>query len=235
MRALSKAISVRHGSTQGKEARSCVSTVTRAYLHAPPIAVDGRLITDVTVTVLEWRAPTTRSLYFCNADGIARHSMPMSTLRAPGFDFTAYLRSPYVQELYDSNDLFIGQLHPGVKALYDAALLSVRDHFRQRLAERSAEVVDQWKREGIYPYEGEPNTPVERTERQVFELVAVNVNDYLPDFPSTDVKARQFSLRLVACNREVISMMHADSVPRTHGRGTRRVDAARAQSSRSSA
>ena len=173
-----------------------LQTLEKTYVLGP-IAVDQRLVTDVLLTVLEWRTPTTRSLYFCNTEGISRHSLQLPTLRAPGFEFSAYLKSSYIQELYDGNDLFIGQVHLGVKALYDSALAQIRDHFRQRLAERASEVVDQWKREGVYPYEGEAKSPMEKTERQVFEVVAVNVNDYLPDFPATDVKTRKLSLRLV--------------------------------------
>jgi len=99
--------------------------------------------------------------------------------------------------LYNTNDLFIEGIHPGVHALYEAAVLQIRDHFRRRAAERASELVHQWKREGIYPYEGEPATPLEHTERQVFEVVALNVNDYLPSFSDTDPKNKQFSLRLL--------------------------------------
>lgn len=79
----------------------------------PPLDIDGRLITDASITILEWYSPTSRSLYFCNRAGVARHSLPMPALRAPGFEFTAYLKSDYVQELYDTNDLFLEGVHPG--------------------------------------------------------------------------------------------------------------------------
>src|SRR5205085_135453 len=87
--------------------------------------------------------------------------------------------------------------HPGVGALIDAATMQVRDHFRRRAAEKATEVVDQWKREGIYPYPGEASTPIEVTERQVFDVVAVSVNEYLPDFATSDHKSKQFSLRML--------------------------------------
>jgi hypothetical protein len=121
----------------------------------------------------------------------------MPTLRAPGFEFTAYLKSDYVQELWDTNELLMGATHPGVVALTTAAVHKLRDHFRQRASEHGTELVDQWKREGIYPFEGEPETPLEQTERKVFDVVAVSVNEYLPSFSESDIKNKQFSLRLL--------------------------------------
>ena len=163
----------------------------------PAIAVDGRIVADAKLVVVEWRGPTTRSLFLCNAKGIARTSVTMPTLRAPGFEFTAYLKSDYVQELWDTNELLMGATHPGVVALTTAAVHKLRDHFRQRASEHGTELVDQWKREGVYPFEGEPETPLDQTERKVFDVVAVSVNEYLPSFSDSDIKNKQFSLRLL--------------------------------------
>jgi hypothetical protein len=163
----------------------------------PTVQVDGQRVNGIILTVVEWRVPTTRSLFLCNSKGIARLILPLPTVKAPGFEFTAYLQSDYVQELWDSNALLMGNTHPGVNALIDAAIVQIRDHFRRRAAEHATELVEEWKRIGIYPYQGEPATPLEQTERQVFDVVAVNVNEYLPDFASSDSKSKQFSLRLL--------------------------------------
>jgi len=160
-------------------------------------AVDGDAVDDAVLTVVEWRKPTSRSLFLCNSDGITRHSLSMAKLRAPGFEFTAYLRSSYVQKLYESNDLFMGNAHAGVEAMYNAALAQLKDHFRRRAAERDSELVKEWKLKGLYPFEGEPSNVVEATERQVFDVVAVNVNAYLPDFPTASTKTKQFSFQLL--------------------------------------
>ena len=85
----------------------------------------------------------------------------------------------------------------GVTALLEVAKDQLRAHFRRRAAERATELVEQWKREDIYPYVGEPKTSIEATERQVFEVVAVNVNSYLPEFATADKKSKQFSFRLL--------------------------------------
>src|SRR5690606_29481418 len=151
---------------------------------------------DATLTVVEWKSPTTRSLYLCSPAGFALHAVPVG-IKAPSFNFTAYLASEYIQLLNDENALILGDLDPGVEALHEAAKTELRAHFRRRSAEEATEVVEEWKREQIYPYAGEPRSIVEETERQVFDVLAVNVNSYLPDFPTADRRTRQLSLQLL--------------------------------------
>jgi len=54
--------------------------------------------------------------------------------------------------------------------------------------------VERWKKEKIYPYQGEPKNIVEAVERQVFDVVALNVNSYLPDFERSENRSKKLSL-----------------------------------------
>src|SRR5208282_1427969 len=58
-------------------------------------------------------------------------------------------------------------------------------------------LVDEWKSEEIYPYAEDPATPVQVVERQVFEIVAVNVATSLPDFQTQSQRNRKFQLRML--------------------------------------
>ena len=62
----------------------------------------------------------------------------------------------------------------------DAAREQLRSHFRARAADRQEQLVDEWKREGTYPYTGEPTGAIEEREREAFEAVAATVADKLP-------------------------------------------------------
>src|SRR5580693_2260700 len=73
----------------------------------------------------------------------------------------------------------------------------MRDHFRQRASEKAAGLVEEWQRERVYPYQGQPETPVEEAERQVFNVVALNVNHFLPNFQESDEKTKRLQLRLL--------------------------------------
>ena len=160
---------------------------------------DGRKA-DATVSIIEWNIPTERAYHLCDASGISLHELEVgSKIRAPGFYFTAYIKSDYFREIDKANQLDISGMHPNVQIIINAAKNIIKEHFRRRLVETQGKVVDRWKEERIYPYEDKKNLePVEVAERQVFDILAVNVQSYLPSFENADVKSRKFTFRLLA-------------------------------------
>jgi hypothetical protein len=73
----------------------------------------------------------------------------------------------------------------------------MRTHFKARAAQDAHSLVEEWKSEKTYPYVGDASSPVQRLERQVFEIVALNVAKSLPDFQSADRTNRKFQLRML--------------------------------------
>jgi hypothetical protein len=78
---------------------------------------------------------------------------------------------------------------------------TIQDQCRAQAAFGAAGYVQEWKKAGIYPYADEPATPMENVERQVFDIVALNVARHLPDFAATALKTKKFQLRML---RQVI-------------------------------
>ncbi len=160
---------------------------------------DGRSV-DVEVSVIEWNIPADRILHLCDAKGISLDEVQVGpTIRAPGFNFTAYVKSEFFRELDSSNQLGLPDLHPDVQLILKAAKNKIKEHFRLRVLEKQGMVVERWKKEHIYPYEDKANLdPVEMAERQVFDILAVNVESYLPSFEDADEKSKKFTFRLLA-------------------------------------
>ncbi|MDB5340622.1 MAG: mismatch repair protein [Planctomycetaceae bacterium] len=148
------------------------------------------------LTVIEWKSSCTRALYFCDKDGFALHDA-LPGLRAPGFNFTAYLKSELVADLYDQNAFGAEHLHPIITELKIQVKNALRDHFRTREVKRSADLIDQWKQERVYPYDTHENDPVTQIEREVFEVCAVKVFEYLPSFEKADAKSKRLTFRLI--------------------------------------
>jgi hypothetical protein len=161
--------------------------------------IDGRLV-SVEVSIIEWKIPTERALHLCDAKGISLDEVPAgTTIKAPGFNFTAYIKSEFFRELDSTNQLGLPELHPDVQAILKVAKNKIKEHFRLRLLEKQGMVVDRWKKEHIYPYEDKAHLdPVEAAERQVFDILAVNVESYLPSFEDADEKSKKFTFRLLA-------------------------------------
>lgn len=156
--------------------------------------------TFVTVSIIEWKNQTDRILHLCDASGIALHELESGKqIRAPGFHFTGYIKSDHFRELDKLNQLTLAEMHPEVLAILKVAKDKIKEHFRNRSLEDKSKIVERWKQEQIYPYDDSAYLdPVELAERQVFNILAVNVHSYLPSFDDTDAKSKKFTFRLLA-------------------------------------
>lgn len=163
----------------------------------PSLEVEDGKIVSAVLTIIEWKVKTGRSLSLCDENGFTLHQTKPG-IQAPGFEnFTAYLKSDYLRVLNEGGLLVLDEMHPGLEKLLEAAKGVIREHFRRRGAEKAGELVEAWKREEIYPYEGDPKSAVERIEREVFDVVALNVSSYSPDFEASDARSRRLAFRLL--------------------------------------
>lgn len=146
--------------------------------------------------IVEWKVKTPRRLYFCNIDGFPLDDTSAG-VQAPGFEFTAYLKSDYFAHLLAENALDMAGMDPAVEKALTAAKTTIRTHFRNRAEEQARGLVERWKEEEIYPYVGDPKSIAEEQERQVFNIAALSVATYLPKFEDAEPKAKQLQLRLL--------------------------------------
>lgn len=167
---------------------------TESY-DLPPVEADEGIF-KAAIEIVEWRMQTERRLFFCDEAGFPLDSTTPG-IQAPGFSFTAYLKSDYFAKLLAENRLEIADLDAVTARVMNAAKEIMRDHFRRRASEEAAGLVEKWQQEDIYPYHGQPTTEVEKAERQVFNVVALNVNHFLPSFEEADEKTKRFQLRLL--------------------------------------
>ena len=146
--------------------------------------------------IIEWRSATNRTLYLCNDKGF-----PLSEVErrfhVGFFQFSAYLKSEYISKLQKEGSLEVAEMRPAILDSINEAQQAIREYFRDRTAQEARNVVEEWKEENVYPYQGEPATQVEQVERQVFDIVAVNVAHYLPEFATTPTKNKALHLRLL--------------------------------------
>ena len=165
-------------------------------LPLPAFEAEGGSLIEATATVIEWSIPVERALYLCDAEGLTLSRVPVA-VHAPGFNFTAYVRSAAIRTAEENGSLQIDGLSPELTILIDNAKRAVKGYFRGREAEQAASLVQEWKREAIYPYAEEPVTPIQQAERQVFDVVALNVHSYVPDFETTDTTSKRLTFQLI--------------------------------------
>lgn len=150
----------------------------------------------VRLDIIEWRSATNRALYLCNEKGFPLTEVERR-FHVGAFQFSAYLKSAYISKLQKEGTLELAEMNPLVIRMANEAQEAIKNYFRDRAAQEARTVVQEWKQEQVYPYEGEATTRVEQVERQVFDMVAVKVAEYLTDFSIAPPKNKALHLRLL--------------------------------------
>lgn len=167
-------------------------------IQLDPVLLRNGERADLSVRIIEWNISTKRVIHLCDRSGVSLHEIDAG-VQAKGFQFTAYIQCDYFRELNKENLLMMDDLHPDLEALVSKGRETIRTHFRHRLAEKQRHIVARWKEEDIYPYKEKTNlTPVEEAERQVFDILGVNLEAYLPRFDEADQSSRKFTFMLLA-------------------------------------
>lgn len=165
------------------------ASVQASRAEYPLTSLDGP---PADLVVIEWKTDMGRALHLCDEHGMSLSEMAPG-IRAPGFNFTAYLRSALFRE--HANVVTLNEMSPELDPLISAAKDVLRDHFRDRDAEKRAELLEAWKAEQSYPYKGEPADEIEAAERKFFDIVAIKAAPAVNS--STDQIGRKFSLHLL--------------------------------------
>ena len=146
--------------------------------------------------LVEWKKTSERRIFLCAADGTTLAEVPMRSHLLDGY-VTAYassedFRTSGVQDLAEGQVEQLEEMHPVLAAIREA----VKEYVRERLSARAQASVARWKKEEVYPYNGEPDDPIETVEREVFDIVAVQVDRFLPKFNKApkSIKKAQFML-----------------------------------------
>jgi hypothetical protein len=150
---------------------------------------------EASLTIIEWRIEIERALYLCSDNGFTlRETAP--GIQVPGYRFTAYLRSKFLEEMYEAGSIDMDGF-TDLKRLLDITKDQMRRHFLHRDAEKASGIVERWKEEDIYPYEGPPRDVMEETERQMFDVVAASLDSYVSDFREVKPKAKKLTFNLL--------------------------------------
>ncbi len=157
------------------------------------------------ITIIEWEKPNDRKIILCDEEGFALGEVSAG-IHAPGFYFTAFVKCGKFREMIDNNTFDMDNM-PFKEKVIELSKASLKDHFRRRTAERARSIVEKWKDEKVYPYTGEPNSIIETSERQVFDIVAMNYSEYSPSFNDNDYKNKKVILSLLKHSLETSPSM----------------------------
>ena len=160
-----------------------------------PITVnhkDDGLI-EAVLKVYEWKDGKRNDIYLCSKNGTVIEQVTRGVRMAASF--SAYLCSEYLETaenliLQDNRDT----------ALYDLlreARKALRAHFLQKKYASLSEQIADLRTDEAYPYEGEPKTVIEVAERQVFDICAGKIYEFLPEFAESETGQKKITLSLI--------------------------------------
>jgi hypothetical protein len=154
----------------------------------------------VAVEVIHWKPGQQRNeVFLCSSSGIPLHQILDRTLPAT-LDYSVYVRSDLFEHLHEENLLSTIEStnDGGRKKIVSKIRTAIRKYFRKlRQAEADA-TLNQLKQEGSYPFRHEPRSEIDKVERHVFDVCAINVSRHLPNFnEGMDVNGRKLLLRMI--------------------------------------
>lgn len=157
---------------------------------------DGEFDYLFKIKIIEWSFDIKKKqTYLCNTKGIPfqetnlgiRSTLPISI----------FIQSNYIEKLHRENRLALDSLDEILNSVVKDSKKIARDYVRRRLHQYSGKFINELKAKGLYPYKDKPDTIVEESKRQVFDIVALQVNEYLPDFETQDDKSKKLTLSLI--------------------------------------
>ena len=156
----------------------------------------GEFTYKFVIKVLEWNFENKKKTYLCNAQGIPfletnlgiRSSIPISV----------FIQSVYIEKLQRDNALDLYEADEILLGIFKTAKDFAREYIRKRLHEYSKEFIKDLKQKGIYPYKEPAENLIEESKRQVFDIVALQINEYLPSFNDQDDKNKKLTLSLIS-------------------------------------
>ena len=159
------------------------------------LADDSGLLYLFNIQVVEWNFDCQRKIYLCNRNGVSFRDVPAGI--RPGMPLSIVISSPYIDRLHLENKLDVAGMDSLLNESIAVAKTFGRKYARERLHNKSQEFINNLKKEQLYPYQGEATTEVGRASRQVFDIVALQVNEFLPSFNDQDKKGKKLTLSLI--------------------------------------
>jgi hypothetical protein len=147
------------------------------------------------VKLIEWKFDIKKKTYLCNTKGIPFKELSLGVRSS--IPISIFIQSVYIENLQRENKMNLFEYDEHLQGAIAEAKKFAKEYIRKRLHHYSAEFIDKLKQKGIYQYKEKAENLIEESKRQVFDIVALQVNEYLPDFENQDEKSQKFTLSLI--------------------------------------
>ncbi|MGR5118477.1 ATP-binding protein [Vibrio astriarenae] len=173
------------------------SLVTNSELiELPKVAYEGNEY-GYELQIIEWKNLKKKQVQLCNQAGFPLLPLDKKIRGGAEFSYTAYLKSEHITELNRQGRLGLGGLEPSLKAPIEEATRRIKDYLMRRKIESSSHLIEKWKGEDVYPYKGLVSGHVEQAEKQMFDILALNINELMPEFDRASIQLKKLQFELL--------------------------------------
>lgn len=157
--------------------------------------LDGSLTYSFIIKIIEWNFDIKKKTYLCNIKGVPFKELNLG-IRST-IPISVFIQSAYIEKLHRENRIDLENFDDVLQGVYAESKKNAREYVRQRLHQYSGQYINDLKSKGIYPYKDKAENVVEESKRQVFDIVALQIHEYLPDFDGQNDNSKKFTLLLI--------------------------------------
>ena len=156
---------------------------------------EGKPPVEARVVAISWKQAQFAKIYICGSSGVVYDEKDYAPLKKTAT--SVYLMGDHFEKMHRENLLAMGAADPAYAFFEDEAKKFVKEFVGEQEADDAAAEIGRLKVEGIYPYQGEPEDEVTKAERDVFDVLAVEVNRAVPQLKAAGRETKKLTYRLI--------------------------------------
>tara|TARA_R110001583_G_scaffold195405_1_gene372881 strand:- start:1827 stop:3800 length:1974 start_codon:yes stop_codon:yes gene_type:complete len=172
----------------------------------PKVTYEGREF-DYELQIIEWSSQTKNEIQLCNKAGFPLLPISKKIKGTNEVSYTAYLKSEHISELSRIGVLGLGEMEPSLKKPLADATKCIKNYLIRRQVENSSSQIEKWKEEKVYPYTTDLLGHIEQAEKQIFDILALNINQLMPEFDKSTLQLKKFQFSLL---KQIVTSQPSD-------------------------
>lgn len=156
---------------------------------------EGKPEIKARVIAIQWKQSQFSKLYICGSSGVVYAEEEYAPLKKAAMSI--YIMSDHFEKMHRDNTLAFGLADPSYAYFIDETKKYAKEFAQEQESEIATDEILKLKAEGLYPYEGEPEDEVNKVERSVFDVFAVQVNRAVPQLKSSHRETKKLTYRLM--------------------------------------
>ena len=155
---------------------------------------------ELSLKLIEWDFPktkkdTSKRLNLCNNDGCPLFQSNLG-VNTDNLNISLYVMSDYIASL--NNENLLSNLHEDVKLIEKQSQEFLKNYLNIEKQEKRKQFIESLKQDNLYPYkEDEIKSSVDSAERELFDVIAVKIDECLPKFTAQERKSKKLTFSLI--------------------------------------